>query len=282
MLRSLDDLRGYKIQATDGEIGKVERFFFDDEKWVVRYLVISTGGWLVRNEVLISPIAVKNIDWSTRAILLSLDRQKIENSPEVDTHMPVSRQRELEHFRYYGWDRYWGNPGMWALGPYGMAFPGGYPDRVPVAQPRERNEVMNRELDRAATEDSHLRSTQEVKGYTIRSKDDEFGHVEDFIIDDRTWAIRHLVIDTKNYWPSKSVLISPDWVVDVDWAVRRVKVDLSTEQIKNAPEYNPLAPVNREYEERLYDYYGRPKYWASSDTEAKAEEPSKIIKGKVI
>ena len=41
----------------------------------------------------------------------------------------------------------------------------------------------------------------------------------------------------------------------------RVHVDLDRDTVAHSPKYDPSAPVNLEYEVRLYDYYGRPKYW---------------------
>jgi hypothetical protein len=109
--------------------------------------------------------------------------------------------------------------------------------------------------------DPHLRSVGEVAGYHIEASDGEIGHIEDFIFDDETWKIRYVVVDTKNWLPGRKVLVSPLWVEDVSWRKRRVRVDLTQEEIKSSPEYDPTAPVNRQYEERLYDYYGRPRYW---------------------
>jgi len=121
---------------------------------------------------------------------------------------------------------------------------------------------MNPAEAEAASEDSELRSASEVKGYHIKAKDDEVGHVEDFIADvGESWRIRYLVVDTKDILPSKKVIISPDWIEDIDWGVREVKVDHTKEEIKKSPEYDPSVPVNRKYEKVLYDYYGRPKYW---------------------
>jgi hypothetical protein len=110
----------------------------------------------------------------------------------------------------------------------------------------------------------HLRSTREVIGYHIQARDGEIGHVEDFIADDQTWAIQYMVVDTRNWLPGRKVLIAPAWIEKVDWLERLVHVDLLRETIQNSPEFDPSAPVNRAYEVRLYDYYGRPKYWDQS------------------
>jgi hypothetical protein len=61
--------------------------------------------------------------------------------------------------------------------------------------------------------------------------------------------------------PGKKVLVAPTWIESVSWSESKVHVVLSRETIKNSPEFDPTVPVNREYEARLYDYYGRPVYW---------------------
>jgi hypothetical protein len=110
--------------------------------------------------------------------------------------------------------------------------------------------------------DPHLRSTKEVIGYHIQAVDGEIGHVEDLIVDDEEWFLRYLVVDTRNWLPGKAVLVAPGWAKRVDWVKRKVHVDLPQEAIRDSPEFDPSRPVNREYEVRLYDYYGRPHYWS--------------------
>jgi hypothetical protein len=102
---------------------------------------------------------------------------------------------------------------------------------------------------------------KEVTGYNIQTTEDEIGLVEDFILDDESWAIRYMVVNTRKWLPGRKVLIAPAWINSIDWAEKNVKVFLSSEQVKNSPEYDASTPVNREYEMQLYDFYGRPKYW---------------------
>jgi hypothetical protein len=128
MLCSLNHFLGYGIKATDGKLGKVRHFLFDDEKWVVRYLIVDTGGFLSRKEVLISSIAIKTIAWQAHDIEVSLTQAQVEKSPDIDTQKPVSRQDENDYFSYYNWPGYWGYAGPWGIGPYGVTYPGGYPD----------------------------------------------------------------------------------------------------------------------------------------------------------
>ena len=98
-------------------------------------------------------------------------------------------------------------------------------------------------------------------GYHIQATDGEIGHVEDFTVDDRDWSLRFLIVDTRNWLPGRKVSLSPAWAESINWADQQVAVRVSRAVVKGSPEYNPAAPVNRRYEEQLYDYYGRPRYW---------------------
>jgi hypothetical protein len=120
------------------------------------------------------------------------------------------------------------------------------------------------------SDDVHLRSAGEVRGYHIQGSDDVVGHVEDFILDDETWAVRYLVIDTSNWWFGKKVLVDPRWATRVSWQEQKVHVDLSRQAIKNSPEWDPTALINREYEQRLHDHYRRPAYWGRGERAAGA------------
>jgi sporulation protein YlmC with PRC-barrel domain len=261
VLRSVNELKGKTIHARDGEIGTVDQFLFDDESWTIRYLVIETGKLLGR-KVLISPISIERKQ-KREGLTLSLTKEQIRNSPPIDADKPVSRQHETEYFNYYGYPYYWGGPGLWGGTSYPIGHPStsrslGYPDRTSgyagtAATARTRTAKQEG--------DPHLRSTKEVIGYYIEASDGNIGHVEDFLIDDENWAIRYVVVDTVNWWPGKKVVIAPQWIKDVSWTESRVYVDLSRERIKNAPEYDPTAIVDRGYEDKLYDYYKSPKYW---------------------
>ena len=248
MQYSVKDLKGYAIGATDGDIGKLDDFYFDDESWTIRYLVAETGNWLLNRKVLISPLALGKADLSRERLNVTLTKKQVKESPSIDTDKPVSRQHEASYLDYYGYPYYWDGPYLWG--------PMSYPRLSDAAQ--RRNEEARAE--REESYDLHLRSANKVTGYHIEATDGDIGHVEDFIIDGETWEIRYMVVDTQNWWPGKKVLVAPKWIDRVSWNDSRVYVDLSRETIKNGPEYHPDA-LNREYEEKLYDHYKRPKYW---------------------
>jgi hypothetical protein len=251
MLTNAKDLKGLEIRATDGEIGTVDQFYFDDENWAIRYLVVQTGGWLGGRQVLISPFSIVQADWRARRLDVALTKKQVENSPDINTHQPVCRQHEAEYNRYYGHPYYLGGPLLWgpALYPTGLTIPAtAYPEAT---------------ADRFESDspDSHLRSAQAVTGYHVEATDGEIGHLDGFVIDDETWAIRYVEVATRNWLPGKKVLVSPGWIERVSWEDSKVSVGLSRESIQNAPEYLESRPITREYENRLYLHYGRPPYW---------------------
>jgi uncharacterized protein YrrD len=252
MLRSINDLRGLTIRATDDEIGSVDEFFFDDQQWSVRYLVVNTGNWLLNEPVLISPRSIRSVNWESRQVAVNLTRQQVQNAPSTETDRPVSRQMELEHALYYNYEPYWYGPGVW--GSMGFPYYTGVAGYIPAEM-----DAIERER-KQPTGDLHLRSTREVTGYHIHASDGEIGHVSDFVMDDATWEVRYLVVDTRNWLPGKKVLVAPAWISGVNWNNRTVDVDLVRETIKAGPEYDP-AQLNRDYEERLYHHYQRPAYW---------------------
>lgn len=247
MLRSIKKITGYTLNALDDEIGRCADFLFDDNFWTVRYMVADTGKWLPGRLVLISPISLDEPRWTDKSFPVRLTKKQIEDAPGFDEAKPVSRQHEIEYFGYYGWPFYWEGTHLWGA----TAFPGPLFDK----------NIEEKNKQKVDSDDKHLRSVNEVTGYHIKATDDEIGHVEDFIINDENWMIQYMIVDTRNWLPGKKVLVAPDWIDSIDWSERKVYVGLTREQIKDCPEFDPAMPINREYEENLYDFYGRPKYW---------------------
>ena len=251
MLTNATHLKGLVVRATDGELGSVDQFYFDDETWAIRYLVVETGGWLGGRRVLISPFSVVHTDLLDKRLDVALTKKQVEDSPDIYTHQPVSRQHEAAYLGYYGYPYYWGGPYLW-----GPAF---YPAGLVI--PANASEEAMADRVRRESADSHLRSNDAVIGYDIEAADGEIGHVNGFVVDDEAWAIRYIEVATRNWWPGKKVLVSPAWIERVSWTESKVCVGLSREAIKNGPEYDASIPITREYENRLYFHYGRPPYW---------------------
>ena len=250
MLRNLKGLRGYAIRASDGVIGKVDDFYFDDETWAIRYLVVDTGTWLSGRKVLISPIALGHAGWMGRQLPVALTRAQVERSPDIDTRKPVSRQHEAQYFGYYGYPYYWGGAGLWGMG----AYPGSL-----TAQGRiEENVEAHASHAMPAPDDCHLRSSNAVIGHHINATDGDIGHLEDLLVDDHTWAIRHLIVNTSNWWGGQRVLIAPHSIKDVSWSEAKVSVDLTRQAVRDAPAYAPAAEVDRQSEPAISGHHGRP------------------------
>lgn len=253
MLRSLKSLKGRPIEATDGGIGKIHDFFFDEHNWMVRYLVANTGSWLTGRKVLLTPLAVDRID-PVDGVFVDLTQEQVRSSPDIDTDKPVSRQRQIELHSHYAW------PSYWAAEAHIMS--------PTPPMPAGRTDGGSSPSESKETGDPHLRSMRAVKGYHIAARDGETGTVEDLIVEAPEWQIRYLVVDTGNWLPGRKVLLAPDWRVEgFSWADRSLTVDLTRTQIKESPEFDPSKPINRDYEARLHDFYGRPVYWAREEVE---------------
>ena len=201
MLRNLKDLRGYAIRATDGVIGEVDDFYFDDDDWGIRYLVVDTGGWLSGRKVLISPIALGSPDWMIQELPVSLTKRQVEHGPGIDTKKPVSRQQEAQYLGYYGYPYYWGGAGLWGMG--------AYPGSLPAEGRIEEDVKLHATRATPVREDCHLRSGKAVIGYHVKATDGDIGHLDDLLVDDDTWAIRYLIADTSNWWGGHHVLVAP-------------------------------------------------------------------------
>ncbi|NDP38979.1 MAG: PRC-barrel domain containing protein [Rhodoferax sp.] len=264
MLRSLKELEKCTIGATDGDIGQVKDLYFDDRAWVVRYLIVDTGSWLSGRKVLISPIAIEKPDWPAHRLAAMTTRDQVKNSPDIDTDKPVSRQHEVQYLGYYGYPTYWGGAGLWGAGMYPFAtVPGQAELPLGVAARQRAIAGADAERERHRDDDPHLRSCEAVVGYHIHATDGEVGHVEGFLVDDETWAIRYIVVNTSNWWIGHKVLIAPQWIGGIQWSDESVTVDLSRDAVKAAPTYDPPTDLDRQRETSLYTHYGRPPYWTA-------------------
>jgi len=157
-----------------------------------------------------------------------LTKEKIKNSPSIDVDQPVSRRHEHDYCSYYGYPSYWGFGGVWGMGAYPQY---------------QSGEPLQATLDRASESgDQHLRSARELRGYHIQGSDDSIGHVEDLLVDDESWQVRHLSIATSNWWLG-----------------RRSRTRLNGPAVRLS---------DRDYEIRLHQHYGQEPYWAPSSRAA--------------
>ena len=269
MLRDMNDLEGYAIRATDGTIGHVKDFYFDDEAWVIRYLVVDTGSWLSSRKVLVSPIAIGQPDWTAKVLPVSITKEQVKNSPDIDTEKPVSRQHEMRYLGYYGYPYYWGGAGLWGGGVYpNMMVPayGGFVATPPSAQSEAEKSFARAEAARHQNDDPHLRDCKAVMRYHVQATDGDIGHVDGLIFDEETWAIRYVVVNTSNWWLGHQVLIAPQWISAISWHDATVSVNLTQQAVKDAPPYDPAVKLDRQQELEIHKHYGRRGYWAREAT----------------
>jgi hypothetical protein len=246
MFRSLKELLGYQLLAKDGHMGKVHNFLFNDEDWNIRYLVVDTGPWILGRKVLISLLALGQPVWASETFPVDLTREQVKTSPDVDLAKPVSRQYEESLFKHYSWPAYWS---------MNTTIPGPPAYVSPLLFSQQENQT-HQEVD------SHLRSAEELFGYQVNAFEGDVGTLTDFIVEDEDWNIRYMVVDLSSWLGSeKQILVALEWVSNIDVSRKEVLIDLSQDAVKFSPAFDPSLPVNRQYEEVIYDYHGRPKYW---------------------
>lgn len=249
MLRHTSDIKGYAILASDGHIGSVIDYLFDDETWLVRWLVIDTGHWLPGRKVLLPPSALGHVNHIARQFTARLTKAEIEASPDISTDAPVSRRMERQTYDYYGWSPYW-NTGFY-MGGYGYGGLRAPPLAMNLSPSDEREGVVDEPYG-----DRHLRSMNEITGYHFRARDGELGHMTDALVEDGDWCVHYLVADTQNWWPGRKVLISPRSVGSISWDERLIILDIDRATVKSAPAYDKAGTFDRDYENRFHDHFG--------------------------
>ena len=263
MLFAASGLIGCPAAATDGRIGHVKDFLFDDRNWKVRWMVVDTGNWLPGRKVLIHPSAIEPLELPPRpaipmlsfgesmAVSVRLTTRQIEASPEAAEDEPVTEQMQKRLYDYYGWDPFWGAS---LYGADGIVAP-------PSDQPLPAEVAEGRAQDpEGLAGDPHLGSAAAVKGYAVHASDGDIGSVDNVLIDDVRWSVRYLVVDTGHWLPGKLVQLAPHAVTDIDWPGRRVDVNVTRERVKSAPAWDPLAMVDEIAEERLHRHFGWPRF----------------------
>ena len=227
MRKNIDSMLGFSIMANDGELGKVRDFYFDDESWTIRYIVVQTGSWLLGRKVLIALTSVKNINYELSSFLVDLSCDQVRNSPDIDTEKPVYRQHELELHKHYMLPAYWINsPGVtWGI------------DNYPVVDELEELEE-NEEASGTTKDNQHLRSAKQVTGYLIHASDGEIGHVKDFIVDIGRWRIGSLLIDTRNLLTGRKVLLPTEKIQRIEWSDMEVYINATRGSIIESPEFD--------------------------------------------
>lgn len=234
MLQSIKHLYGNDLGASDGEIGHVRDFYFDDKNWAIRYVVADTGSWLPGRQVLISPRAFGGFHQTGKILSVNLSRKQIEGGPVIESHKPVSRQYEEEYNRYYGWPPYWEGSGLWGRDKFPIL------SMPPKTMPHQETATTNQKPEHA---DAHLRSTQAVNGYHIKASDGIIGHVCDFMMDTKNWAICQLVIKIGHRFTGKEVQIPMTEIDRISYEDSTVFVNLTMQAVEQSSAHD-MAPVN--------------------------------------
>ena len=255
MLQVISPLKGFSIEASDGRIGTVVDFLFDDASWKVRWLVIDCGTWLRGRKALIHPSAISQEDLERQQFVVALTKAQVEGGPELAEDQPVSQQMESQLYTTTAGTRSGAapisrrSPALWRsplMGPPYMGF--GSADETEAGG----GAAALREAD------PHLRSVVEVIGYRVHAVDGEIGHIENLMLDGADWSVRYFIVDTRNWWFGQRVLISPSAVKTIDWFDRHVELNVSCELVKASPPWDPLLAFNDEYAKRLHKHYGWP------------------------
>jgi hypothetical protein len=221
--------------------------YFDDHTWTVRYLRVAAAGPGIAS-VLLSPHSYRHVDWRAHTVVAALTPAEFAAIPSMRSEPVISRAAEIGLLGYYGFPYYWTGAHRWGDDPYPRPLPAARTPRVAGKGP---------EADPAV----HLRSVRDFRHYTIHATDGELGHVDDLLVEDRSWAVRYIVVDTRRWWPGGRVVLAPEWVSYVSWVERSVHVGLDRARIRTAPPYDRTRPIDRAYEARLHRHYGRPAYW---------------------
>lgn len=251
MLQDTEILEGRAVEAADGSFGKVETVYFDEEKWVIRYIVAKRGFWIFSQRVLVSPISVTGTPTDDGRLGVSLTRDEIKNAPSADLHRPISRRKEEQFYRYHRMPVYWGGAGLWGTAMTPM-------EAGTVTYSPGSNVDPE---DTADEEEYHLRSTHEVEGYTVSATDGPVGRVSSFLFEDSTWAIRYLRIDAESEIGGGNLYISPYWVSNISWIEAQIHLGIPKSRLTEVPTVGTRGALSREEEERLHAYFEQPRYW---------------------
>jgi hypothetical protein len=248
MLFAVTGLIGCPVEGSDGGVGAVKDFLFDEQGWRLRWMVVDTGHWLPGRQILIHPSAIGPLDvgrpekrmlpmmssGETLKVSVRLTKEQIEASPESRENAPCTRQMERRLYDYYGWDPNWG-----------VTHFGGRAADI-ATEPGDS--------------EAYLHSVTEIKGYHVHATDGDLGHVEHLLADDANWDIRYLVIATRNWLPGKHVQLAPYAVTEIDWTDHRIRLNVTRDQVRSSPAWDPLAMADQVSEEQFHRHFGWPGF----------------------
>ncbi len=237
MLRSVREVFRFRIRATDGKLGKADDFYFSEDDWSIKYVVVNTGRWFPSDRVLLGPERFERPDPLRRTISVELTKVEVTARAGSDSEEPLSsRQQKLMQ------ERYGGSLYSQGGGPIGVVH------GVEWGQALALAEAERPALPSAVPQTAHEpRSTREVIGYKIEAVDGPLGRLEDFLLEDDDWTLRYLVINRRDVRvPNPRVLAPPSWVQYMSWSESRIHMRVQREKIKRSQRYDPLSHSSRQ------------------------------------
>lgn len=253
MLRKLNDLIGDELYTEEGVFGHLENLLLDTSTWQVRYFVVDTRNHLERDRVLLPPARITQPDPTRRAWSVDIDRKKLEESPDLPDLDELERHHEEELHAFHGWRPYW---------PTGY-MPRGAVGRRPVGPEAAQGPPIGTSEEDEAGEEV-LRRATDLRSFTARAKSTELGPVDDVIVDTRQWRVRYLIVDGRGLHDPRQVLLSVGWLKRLDWAGHSLRTDIESPKIDESPRFDPDEPIDRRYEEQLFEHYDYHPYWTST------------------
>ena len=204
MFIAAKEMYGAPLEGSDGRVGSLYDFLFDDQSWKLRHLVVSIDRWCLGRHVLLYPEVLNGMNWPDRRLHVQLTKEQMWEAPGTETDLPTARYESLSAAQVLVWEAYWSS------------------------------------IQESSTEiqgNPNLHSTRMLTGMHLHCSDGQLGHIDDFVIDTSSWFIRDLVVDTRNWWPGKRVLIEPSLVEKIDWDEREVRLSVPRDQIEHRPAY---------------------------------------------
>ncbi|PYZ98764.1 hypothetical protein CR205_09385 [Alteribacter lacisalsi] len=238
-------LKPFTVFGEEGEIGSVSDLFFDEHTWTVRYIVMNAGNWLKGEQRFLSPASIQSYSVEEERLHANITKEQAKESPSPEDE-PMTRKFERQFSKFYGLNPYWMGAGLWGSG----------------AVPRDLTREDPDSLDDLREEETSILSVKDLIGYELSTGDESFGKVKDVLIEEDSFKIRYFVVDTNRWLPGgKEVVVSTEWILDVNWSQSLVSVELSKDKIKSAPEYVEDMTLDRDMETSVFKHYGKPKYW---------------------
>jgi hypothetical protein len=245
MLASLTELRGYRVRGTDGEIGRFADLCFPDSEWVVRYAVVEMED--LGREALLLSTYLGRLNRGTHILSVETRREQVANTPPLDRSQPITRQEEKELHALYGWPIYW-----WEQ-EHDITPIGGLWEEERVPEQTEESEAEAQAETEIEPEGPQLLFAGDlVEVYGIQAEGGEAGTLQDLIVDDETWMIPYLVVNTPE---AQRVLLATDYVETIDLGTRDLYVSLPRDAIAGGPVISATEPITPALEQSLREYY---------------------------